>query len=178
MSILSEPVWLLIWGMVGLLVTYPTWLLLFCVGCSLAELEPSWGRTFLAVTLSFVLTIGLVLGGYLVGEVIAGNSNNSLRWLVPLLGVGLGVLVSWLLSVLLYPLLLSASLGRGFLAATFERLMGVLLALLIAGVVFVVLALIQIIRAPAPPSKVSGGAFPPRHTTFPATQSQNTPYLV
>jgi hypothetical protein len=63
------------------------------------------------------------------------------------------LLVTWILSAVIYSLFLAASVKKGLLIAGFELLLMGLLALLVSAVVLIILALVQILSKPPEPAK-------------------------
>jgi hypothetical protein len=136
---------------VGLPVAYVLSLFLFRLGCAMADLELSWLRSFLLAGINLVVLLGCVGGLFLLAGLLDRDPSD---WMGPLRIAGLvaGLVLSWVVSLLLYPLLLPATITKGFIVATFERILGALFALLLAGVILVGLAVFQILRSEPQPS--------------------------
>jgi hypothetical protein len=138
----------MVWGALalgGLVLGYLVALLLFRLGCAMADLEPSLTRSLLAGGLTFALFV-LVAGAlYYLARPLESDPS-ALIGPMRALALAAAFLLTWVISALLYPLLLSAPLKKGLVIASFERILGALLAVLLAGVVLVVLAVTQIIR--------------------------------
>jgi hypothetical protein len=123
---------------------------LFRAGCSLADAgEPGFRRSLLLVLVALALSAGLaVLPGYLLPP-SGDESGGAGRLAASVAGVGVGAVT----AAAFYSWFLPTSLRRGAVVASTELLLGVLLAALVAGVVLVVMAGIQLSRRPEAPRK-------------------------
>jgi hypothetical protein len=133
--------------------------LLFRAGCALADVtEPSFPWSLLVVGVALVVCLP---PGWLFVRLLGSYDADPGALLGPMgtLGVLLALLLSWVLSALLYTLFLAAPYKKGLLVAAFELLLRGLLSALVAAVVLVILAVVQIVvrqepqkalRSPAP----------------------------
>jgi site-specific recombinase len=140
-----HPIW---WGALalgGLVVGYVVALLLFRLGCAMADLEPSLTRSLLAGGLTFALFVLVAAALFYLARPLESDPS-ALIGPMRAIALGVAVLITWGVSTLLYALLLSTPVKKGLVVASFERILGTLLAVLLAGVVLVVLAVAQIIR--------------------------------
>jgi hypothetical protein len=138
--------WVVGGWLLGLPLLYAVTTLLFYAGCALAEVDnPSLGRSLLAVGLALLACVpaggGLVwlLGSY-------DTDPNVLFGPMRILGIALALLVTWVLSGVLYKFLLTAPYRKGLFISAVELLLGALLSALVTAVVLVVLAAVQIAR--------------------------------
>jgi hypothetical protein len=131
-------------GFVGLLALVGLGTFLFQAGCALADV-PDRGYfrslSIYSATVVFCVPIAAVLiwlaGRY---DTDADDWFGTYRIAAALLAL----LLTWLLSAGVYALLLAGSLRKGLMIAGVELLLMALLAALVAGIVFVVLAFVQI----------------------------------
>jgi hypothetical protein len=141
--------------------------LLFRAGCALADVtEPSFPLSLLAVGVA--LAVCLPLGGlfvYLLGAYDADPA--ALFGPMRTLGVLLALLLGWVLSALLYLPFLAAPYKKGLLVAGFELLLRGLLSALVAAVVLVILAIVQIAVRQEPQPKALRGLAPLTHRAAP-----------
>ena len=131
----------------GLLLLYAVTTLLFYAGCALADVaNPSLGRSLLAVGLA--LLVCLPAGGALVWLLGSYDTDpNVLFGPMRILGITLALLVTWVLSGVLYKFLLTAPYRKGLFISAVELLLGALLSALVTAVVLVILAAVQIARS-------------------------------
>ena len=130
--------------------------LLFRMGCALADVaEPRLPRSALLVGLA--LAVSLPVGGLLVWLLGRYDPPDTEALFGPMRVVGLvlSCLAAWVLSGALYTLSLPTPYRKGLMISAFEMLLGALGAALLAGVVLVVLAVVQIARRPAAPPKTA-----------------------
>jgi CDP-diglyceride synthetase len=141
--------WELVTILIGVVVGIPVLTVLFRAGCSLADvLEPNFAASLAWVTLT--LAVGLPLG-WLLFRVLGARDADPDGLLGPMhvLGMILGLLLSLSISGVAYKFILRTSYGKGQLIAGFELLLGALLTTLVAAIVLVVLAGVQIVNRPA-----------------------------
>lgn len=152
-------------GLAGFLLLFGVGTFLFQAGCALANVpERSYFRSLPIYAASLVLC--LLLGAALLwfaGRYDTDPNESFGRFHVAASLTSL--LLTWLLSALLFSLLLSASIRKGLIIAGIELLLLALLAALVAGIVLVVLACVQIGTRP-PPQRVSRSFHPLATTSF------------
>jgi surface polysaccharide O-acyltransferase-like enzyme len=142
--------WVVGGWVLGVVLLFGVGTLLFLAGCALADVNgPSFLKAILIYGAAVVVCAplaGLLL--YLAGKY--ESDPNAL--LGPIRGAALGVwlLAAWVLSALLYALLLAVSYRKGLLIAGTELLLSGLVAALVSAIVLVVLAVVQIARNPSP----------------------------
>jgi hypothetical protein len=145
--------WLLVGGTVGgLLVLFGVGTLLFLAGCALADVA---GPGFLKALLVYGLTVVLCLPPAAGLVWLAGQYETDPSGVFGPLraaALGVGVVGAWVLSALVYALLLATPYRKGLVIAGTELFLAGLLAALAAAVVMVVLAVAQLAQKPAPRS--------------------------
>jgi hypothetical protein len=126
---------------------------LFRAGCALADVaDPSLLKSFVVADLALVICLPLA---WLLVHVLAsfeadpGTVFGPMRGLGVLLATGSGLTV----AALLYTLLLATPLKKSLMIAATELFLGVLLSSLLAGVILVVLSIVQITHKPTPPPR-------------------------
>lgn len=139
-------------GLAGLLVVFGLGTLLFQAGCALADVPVRGFFRSLPIAAA-----AAVLGGGLIGAFIwfAGryeSDPNTSFGGVRIAALAAALLLTWLLSSGIYAVFLAASLRKGLVIAGVELLLMGLLAALVAAVLLVILALVQIATRP-PPTK-------------------------
>jgi hypothetical protein len=104
-----------------------------------------------------LIGVGLGLGVVCLGFVVFISwwlglfSNTATNWSLQLtLAMGLTLVLWWLLPTLVYPPVLPVTLRRGALISGVQILLRLFAWALLAGVIFVVLAILQIVRKPVP----------------------------
>lgn len=144
----------------GLIVLLGVGTLLFQAGCALADV-PERGYFRALPIYAVAIVVCLPLAALLIAW--AGNyeSDPTIWFGVPrITALIVSLLLTWLLSGVIYKLLLAASFKKGLMIAGIELLLAGLLAALVSAVVLVILAFVQIISRPPPPAK-TGLAPPP-----------------
>ncbi len=142
--------WLVIAGLGALVALLGVGTFLFQAGCALADVpERGYFRSLpiYSATLVICLPLAAVLVWY-AGRYDAdpGDSFGGMR----LAALAASLMLTWMLSAVIYTLLLSASLQKGLLIAGVELLLMTLLAALLSAIVLVVLAFVQIVTRPPP----------------------------
>jgi hypothetical protein len=138
----------------GLIVLLGVGTLLFQAGCALADV-PERGYFRALPIYSVAVVVCLPLAVVLIGW--AGNyeSDPNTRFgALCITALIVSLLLTWLVSGVIYKLLLAASFKKGLIVAGIELLLAGLLAALVSAVVLVILALVQIVSRP-PPGKLS-----------------------
>jgi hypothetical protein len=136
-----EPLWLII----GVVVSLPVLAILYQAACALANEEVSFWKSLFISTLTFYACLGL--GWIIVTQMGKQDPPGPDRFgLMHTLGVLAAIGVGWLLSAVVYTPFVHMRLGRGFLVASLETLLLILLSLLVGAVVMVVLALLQALQ--------------------------------
>jgi hypothetical protein len=137
----------------GILVLFGVGNFLFQAGCALADVsERSYLRSLPIYSATVVLCLPLAwaiiwyAGTY---EADPTAKFGTMRWA----GTVAALVLTWILSALIYTVWLAAPVKKGLLIAGTEMLMMALLAALVSAVVLVVLAFVQIFSRPAPPVK-------------------------
>jgi hypothetical protein len=159
----SNPWMALLAGFLGLLVLPALATLLFLAGCALADVAaPRLPRAVLAAVLALVLCVPV---GCALVVWFGGLDGDPTVWFGPMrsLGFALALLSAWALSALLYKVVLAAPLKKGLIIAGVELSLGALFSALLAGVVLVILAVVQIMARPAPPPKAQHAPLPLAH---------------
>jgi hypothetical protein len=124
---------------------------LLWVATALLDVEVSWWRLAIATLCAYIAMIGATFASQValvatLASMGGASVSASMFWVV-LVGYFVGhLLLVVVINGLLYSPLLSISLAKGFWASILQVLLRLLLYSLIAGVVFVVLAGIQINR--------------------------------
>jgi hypothetical protein len=143
-------------GLGGLLALFGLGTFLFQAGCALADVpERGYFRSLPIYAASLVLCLPLAaLLIWFAGRYDANPDN----WFgnARIAAAVAALLLTWLVSAGLYALLLAGSLRKGLMLAGFELLLMALVTALVSGVVFVVLALVQIGTRP-PQQRVESG---------------------
>jgi hypothetical protein len=119
---------------------------LLWVATALLDVEVSWARLGIATLCAYVVLVGASFGAWFALKATLAATPAGMFWVV-VSGYAVGyLLVLMVLPGLVYPPLLSVTLSKGIWASVLQVLLRMLLYGLIAGVVFVVLASIQIYR--------------------------------
>lgn len=149
--------WLIVGALIGLLLGLVVGTLLFQASCALVDVpERGYFRSLLLYSASRAVLVPMgALGGVLVWYIGRFDSDPNDAFGTFKITATLGSMVlNWFLCGVLYALFLAASLRKGLLIAGIELLLVALASALIAAIVLVVLAFVQISTRP-PPAKVS-----------------------
>jgi hypothetical protein len=153
-------------GLGGLLVLLGLGTFLFQAGCALADV-PDRGYLRALPIYSAKLIVCLLLAALLIWFAGLYDSNPDGFGNMRVVAALLALLLTWVVSSLIYRLLLAGSLRKGMMIAGIELLLMALLAVLVAAIVMVVLALVQIGTRP-PPRAAQAPPCPLTPTSLPA----------
>jgi hypothetical protein len=150
--------WALAGSVTALLAALAVGLLLFHAGCALADVKgPGFFKSLLILLAALALCVPLAWALlWLTGRYDAGQP--ALLSSMRVLGLVVALPAAWLVSALVYSLLLATPLRKGLVIAGAELVLGGLLAALGTAAVMVVLATVQIARQP--PSRTAGVSVP------------------
>jgi hypothetical protein len=143
---------------VGSVVFLAVGTVLFRAGCALADVpEPGLLKSLVLFTLASVVTLPLLAG--LVWYAGSFESDPNAR-LGPMriLALAAGLLLTWVLSALLYAGGIPVRPRKSLMIAGSELVLMGLLGTLLSAVVLVVLAVVQIRKQPAPSTRISRAA--------------------
>jgi hypothetical protein len=119
---------------------------LLWVATALLDVEVSWARLAIATLCAYIVLVGATFGAKFALDATLAATQAGLFWVV-VTGYALAYLILLVvINGLIYAPLLSITFAKGFWASVLQVLLRMLLYGLIAGVVFVVLASIQIYR--------------------------------
>jgi hypothetical protein len=146
--------WLVIAALSGSFVVLGVGAFLFQAGCALADV-PGRGY-FRSLGISCVAVVVCLPLAWILVRSVGQYDADPNAWFggMRLVGLMVSLLLTWLVSAGIYAFFLAASVQKGLLISGVELLLMGLLAALVAAVVLVVLAFVQIIGQP-PPSKLS-----------------------
>jgi hypothetical protein len=138
--------WVLFWIILGSLVGVLIEMVLFKAACALGDVnDPSWLITFLVVLPFFVLRAFAAYGFYLL---LKPYVEGIALYLATIAASGLAF---WILCSVIYTLVLSVPMKKGFFTAGAQALLDSLVGALALGVTLFVLSIVQIQRGPATP---------------------------
>lgn len=142
--------WTLAGAIVFLAICFVARVAVFLASCALADAgEPRLGKAAVLALVVLALGIPICWWLFLFLETRLPNSDTTLVSPAQIVGALLSCVVYWAVPAVVYKFLLPASWKKGVLVAGLEVLLGSLLAALIAGVLLVILAGVQVARRPA-----------------------------
>jgi hypothetical protein len=128
---------------------------IFQAACSLANVEPPgflYSLLLVLITLVFTVPLNAFLAYLVVGSVLHQWAGGAV---VASFLFFIGFILCVLISSALYIVLLRISILKGFLTGLFEQLLALLAFSLLYGILFVILALIQIFFGPLLPDNAA-----------------------
>jgi hypothetical protein len=123
----------------------PLLALVYLSACALANRETTFLKSLILGPTTFA--ISLLVGWLLVVQMGKMEERPDISFgPMHAAGAGLGILASWLIGAIVYGIAYQGAVGKAILVSGLEVLLRVFLAALVTGIVFVVLAIVQVAR--------------------------------